>query len=139
MKRVGRQVSAQSGSVMRGKFTDSGYVKLCAHKIYTEDDDSQVDLILAVEDSGIGIPADQGTLIFESFRQQDGQSTSQYGGTGLGLAITKRLDEMMKGQISVESVPNKGSRFVFTLREAKMATSPNAKPEDTPPSNQHHI
>jgi len=111
------------------KFTDSGYVKLCANKIDTEE--GHVDLILAVEDSGIGIPADQQVLIFESFRQQDGQSTRQYGGTGLGLTITKRLVEMMNGQISVESVPNKGSRFEITLREVKMATTPNAKQEET--------
>jgi len=103
------------------KFTDSGYVKLCADKIYTEND--HVDLILAVEDSGIGIPADQQALIFESFKQQDGQSTRQYGGTGLGLAITKRLVEMMNGQISLESIPGKGSRFEIILRKVEMATT----------------
>jgi len=105
------------------KFTDSGYIKLCANNIYTEDDHSKVNLIMAVEDSGIGIPADQQALIFESFRQQDGQSTRQYGGTGLGLAITKRLVEMMNGQISVESRPGKGSRFEIALHEVKVAVT----------------
>jgi CheY-like chemotaxis protein len=103
------------------KFTESGYIKLCANKIYTEDDHSEVDLIIAVEDSGIGIPADQQALIFESFRQQDGQSTRQYGGTGLGLAITKRLVEMMNGHISIKSNPGKGSRFEIALHEVKVA------------------
>jgi len=105
------------------KFTESGYIKLCANKIETEDDHSKLDLILAVEDSGIGIPADQQALIFESFRQQEGQSTRQYGGTGLGLAITKRLVEMMNGQISVESNPGKGSRFEITLHEVKVSVT----------------
>jgi PAS domain S-box-containing protein len=114
------------------KFTDSGYVKLCANKIDIEDDHSKVDLILTVEDSGIGIPSDQQALIFDSFKQQDGQSTSKYGGTGLGLTITKRLVEMMNGQISVESNPGKGSRFEITLRKVEMAyTTPNVKPDNT--------
>ena len=112
------------------KFTDSGYIKLCANNIYTEDDRSKVDLILAVEDSGIGIPADQQALIFESFKQQDGQSTRQYGGTGLGLAITKRLVELMNGQILVESRPGKGSRFEIALHEVKVAVAPNAVMQD---------
>jgi len=103
------------------KFTDSGYIKLCANKRYTEYDHSEVDLILAVEDSGIGIPADQQALIFESFRQQDGQSTRKYGGTGLGLAISKRLVEMMNGHISIKSSPGKGSRFEIALHEVKVA------------------
>ncbi|MCK5525038.1 MAG: PAS domain S-box protein [Thiomargarita sp.] len=102
------------------KFTDSGYIKLCANKIYRKN--SRIDLILAVEDSGIGIPADQQSLIFESFRQQDGQSTRKYGGTGLGLAITKRLVEMMDGEISVSNNPDKGSRFEITLRKVEIAT-----------------
>ncbi len=114
------------------KFTDSGYIKLCANKIDTEAEHSQVDLIIAVEDSGIGIPADQQALIFESFRQQDGQSTRQYGGTGLGLAITKRLVEMMNGHISVESNPGKGSRFEIALHEVKVAATPPAVRQDNP-------
>ena len=105
------------------KFTDSGYIKLCANKIHTEDAHSKVDLIIAVEDSGIGIPAEQQALIFESFRQQDGQSTRKYGGTGLGLAITKRLVEMMNGHILVESSPGKGSRFEIILHAIKVATT----------------
>jgi PAS domain S-box-containing protein len=112
------------------KFTDSGYIKLCANKIYTEDDHSKVDLILAVEDSGIGIPAEQQALIFESFRQQDGQSTRKYGGTGLGLAISKRLVEMMNGQIFVESTPGKGSRFEIALHEVKVAATLKAVMQD---------
>ena len=105
------------------KFTETGYVKVCAHKKYTEDDHSQINLILAVEDTGIGIPTDQQALIFKSFRQQDGQSTRQYGGTGLGLAITKRLVEMMNGVISVESLPGEGSRFEITLQRMEIATT----------------
>jgi PAS domain S-box-containing protein len=114
------------------KFTDSGYVKLCVKKIYTEDSKSKVDLIIAVEDSGIGIPSDQQVLIFESFGQQDGQSTRKYGGTGLGLTITKRLVEMMNGQISVKSVPGKGSRFEIALHQVKVAaTQPAVRPDNT--------
>jgi signal transduction histidine kinase len=117
------------------KFTESGYIKLCANKeAYTNQE--QIDLILVVEDSGIGIPADQQALIFESFRQQDGQSTRQYGGTGLGLAITKRLVEMMNGEISVESNPGKGSRFEIILHEVKVAdTQPTVTQHDTFDSN----
>jgi len=112
------------------KFTDSGYVKLYANKVYAKD--NHIDLILAVEDSGIGIPSDQHSLIFESFKQQDGQSNRKYGGTGLGLAITKRLVEMMNGQISVKSNPGKGSRFEIILRKVKIATTTRVvKPDNT--------
>jgi len=118
------------------KFTDSGYITLCAKKIYTKDDHSEVNLILAVKDSGIGIPANQQALIFESFRQQDGQSTRQYGGTGLGLAITKRLVEMMNGHITVESHPGKGSCFEITLHGVKVAvTLPTVMQDNTFDSN----
>jgi signal transduction histidine kinase len=101
------------------KFTESGYIKLCVHHLNRKD--HHIDLILAVEDSGIGIPLDQQNGIFEPFKQQDGQRNCQYGGTGLGLAISKRLIEMMNGQITVESFPGKGSRFEITLREVKIA------------------
>ncbi|MDM8563902.1 response regulator, partial [Candidatus Marithioploca araucensis] len=111
------------------KFTDSGYIKLCANKeAYTNQE--QIDLILAVEDSGIGIPSNQQAFIFESFRQVDGQSSRKYGGTGLGLAITKRLIELMNGEISVESNPGKGSRFEIILHEVKVAVSQPAFMQD---------
>ncbi|RKZ50685.1 MAG: hypothetical protein DRR16_02290 [Candidatus Parabeggiatoa sp. nov. 3] len=92
------------------------------------EDHSQIDLIIAVADTGIGIPPSQREMIFESFRQQEGQSTQQYGGTGLGLAITKRLVEMMKGQIAVKSNDVQGSIFEITLRHVDVsATQSSAK------------
>jgi len=109
------------------KFTQTGYVKLSAKKIDTENDHSKIDLIIAVEDSGIGIPANQQALIFDSFIQVDGQSTRKYGGTGLGLAITKRLVEMMDGQILVTSTPDKGSRFEIVLHEIKVVAIHKSK------------
>lgn len=108
------------------KFTHYGYVKLCA---YQKNEANYLDLTLVVEDSGIGIPYDQQASIFESFKQQDGQSTRQYEGTGLGLAITKRLVEMMNGQITVTSVSKQGSRFEVILREIEIATTDVKKEE----------
>jgi len=93
------------------KFTHKGYVKLTVNKSFTRDDQGKLKLVFAVEDTGIGIPEDQQTLIFDAFRQQENQDTFQYGGTGLGLSITRRLVEMMGGMISVESKWGKGSIF----------------------------
>ncbi|HIE00078.1 MAG TPA: PAS domain S-box protein [Thiotrichaceae bacterium] len=127
------------------KFTDKGYIKLSAKILPTsfskggevptvnlkknegEMADSQIDLIITIEDTGIGIPNDQQALIFESFRQQDGQSTRKYGGTGLGLAITKRLVEMMNGQILVKSRVVQGSVFEITLREVEVSSTESVK------------
>ncbi|MDM8557810.1 response regulator [Candidatus Parabeggiatoa sp. HSG14] len=110
------------------KFTKHGYIKLCAN-IYTNH--NHIDLVIAIEDSGIGISLDQQTLIFEAFKQQDGQSTREYGGTGLGLAITKRLVEMMNGKISVTSSLDKGSRFEITLQKVKtVAITEKSKPDN---------
>jgi len=68
-----------------------------------------------VSDTGIGIPKSLHEKIFERFRQADETAQRLYGGAGLGLAISKRLVELMGGRIWVESEPNKGSRFSFTL------------------------
>lgn len=105
------------------KFTHKGYIKVSAHKIYKNEDHSRVDLVIAVEDTGIGIPKDQIDLIFESFRQQDGQSNRTYGGTGLGLSITKRLVELMNGEISVRSTVNAGSVFELTLHDVAVSAA----------------
>jgi PAS domain S-box-containing protein len=103
------------------KFTDTGYIKLTAQKIDQSNEQSKIDLIISVTDTGIGIPENQQAIIFESFRQQDGQSSRKYGGTGLGLAITKRLVEMMNGQISLQSQEGKGSVFEIRLRKVEVS------------------
>jgi signal transduction histidine kinase/FixJ family two-component response regulator len=96
------------------KFTHQGFVNIHASFINVSENTGQ--MILEVEDSGIGIPVKQQELIFEAFRQQSGQSNRKYGGVGLGLAISKRLVEKMNGSISVKSVVDKGS--VFTIEFA---------------------
>ena len=72
-------------------------------------------LQFSVRDTGIGIPVDRLARLFKSFSQADASTTRYYGGTGLGLAISKRLVELMGGKMWVESVPEKGSSFHFTL------------------------
>jgi CheY-like chemotaxis protein/HPt (histidine-containing phosphotransfer) domain-containing protein len=75
-------------------------------------------LHFSVRDTGIGIPVDRLARLFKSFSQADASTSRQYGGTGLGLAISKRLVELMGGKMWVESVPQKGSTFHFTLTAA---------------------
>ncbi|MDQ6700607.1 MAG: response regulator [Acidobacteriota bacterium] len=94
------------------KFTHRGEVLLRVEK------DAQADapggLQFAISDTGIGIPSDKLSMVFESFTQADSTTTSTYGGTGLGLAISKRLVELMAGRISVRSQVGAGSTFSFT-------------------------
>jgi CheY-like chemotaxis protein len=72
-------------------------------------------LHFSVRDTGIGIPVDRLARLFKSFSQADASTTRRFGGTGLGLAISKKLVEWMGGKMWVESVPEKGSTFHFTL------------------------
>jgi len=92
------------------KFTHRGSVKVELIADKQELDSFSYDIVFNIVDSGIGIPEDQIELIFEPFKQRDGQS-SKYGGTGLGLSITRRLAEMMNGEIYVKSEPGIGSTF----------------------------
>jgi len=103
------------------KFTDEGYVKLSIDKIPIEADPTRITLVFTVEDTGIGIPEDQIEKIFQAFEQQKGQS-QRYGGTGLGLAITRRLVEIMDGELSVTSQVNKGSTFTILLQNVEVSS-----------------
>jgi CheY-like chemotaxis protein/HPt (histidine-containing phosphotransfer) domain-containing protein len=76
---------------------------------------SQWFLHFSVRDTGIGIPVDGLARLFKSFSQADASTTRRYGGTGLGLAISKKLVEIMGGKMWVESVPQAGSTFHFTV------------------------
>ncbi len=94
------------------KFTEQGEVFI---RISLDDaQEDGVTLRFAVRDSGIGMTAEQTAKLFHPFTQADSSTTRRYGGTGLGLTICKRLVEMMGGEISVASVPGRGSEFTFT-------------------------
>jgi signal transduction histidine kinase len=90
------------------KFTDKGSVSINVNN-------SCGALTVAVCDTGPGIAPSNQTKIFEEFQQADSSTTKEKGGTGLGLAISKRIIEMHKGQLKVESVLDEGSRFFFTI------------------------
>ncbi|HEY3426976.1 MAG TPA: PAS domain S-box protein [Negativicutes bacterium] len=106
------------------KFTDLGSIKLSAEKrCYANHDHRQLDLIITVKDTGIGIPQAEQQRIFESFRQQSGQNNRKYGGTGLGLSISKKLSEMMQGEISLQSVVGVGSAFTVTLHDVEVVSA----------------
>jgi signal transduction histidine kinase/CheY-like chemotaxis protein len=96
------------------KFTERGGVTVQVE--VTEQSATNVTLQFAVADTGIGIPADRQTAIFEPFTQADGSTTRRFGGTGLGLTISKTLAEMMGGRIWLESEPGKRTTFHFTAK-----------------------
>ena len=112
------------------KFTEKGFVRIEVQKRDSVGGDG-IDLSIAVEDTGIGIPAQYHADIFEAFKQKDGQSTKRFGGTGLGLSITKRLVEMMDGTITVQSEENKGSRFQIVIPHVAIVPAA-AEPEALP-------
>jgi len=94
------------------KFTEHGEVY--ANVWLEERTEQTVRLHCAVQDTGIGIPADKLDCLFESFSQVDRSTTRRFGGTGLGLAISAKLVDLMHGKIRVESELGKGSTFHFT-------------------------
>ncbi len=95
------------------KFTESGGVSVEVTMVERRAADVRVHV--AVRDTGIGIPADRRTAIFESFTQADDSTTRTYGGTGLGLTICSQLVELMGGSLAVESEVGKGSTFWFDI------------------------
>jgi CheY-like chemotaxis protein len=94
------------------KFTDSGEIVVSTELIKKDED--QATLKFSVQDTGIGMTEEQAAKLFQPFSQADTSTTRKYGGTGLGLTISKRLAEMMGGEIWVESEQGRGSTFSFT-------------------------
>jgi signal transduction histidine kinase/ActR/RegA family two-component response regulator len=99
------------------KFTEQGSITLRVRLL--EDQPDEVLLRIEVQDTGIGIAAEDQSRLFTAFEQADGSMTRKYGGTGLGLAISKRLVQMMGGEVGVDSQPGSGSTFWFTVRLGK--------------------
>ena len=94
------------------KFTDTGEIVVSTDLVKTSKD--RISLKFSVSDTGIGLTDEQAGKLFQSFTQADTSTTRKYGGTGLGLTISKRLVEMMAGEIWVESEPGQGRTFSFT-------------------------
>ncbi|HNA33521.1 MAG TPA: ATP-binding protein, partial [Flavobacteriales bacterium] len=95
------------------KFTERGGVTIRAS--IAERSIDRCSLVVAVSDTGIGIPEDRLEKIFEEFTQAYSDTTRKYGGTGLGLTISKRLAELQGGSISVTSQRDKGSTFTVAI------------------------
>ena len=111
------------------KFTESGQILLNVQR--KGEYDGVVELLFAVSDKGIGIPEDHQQRIFDAFSQVDSSMARKFGGTGLGLSISSRLVQLMGGRIWLESTPNEGSTFYFTIlfkKQSKEKTMPQASP-----------
>ena len=115
------------------KFTSEGFVKLNIHVVREYED--LIDLKIKVTDSGIGISENKLSLIFESFSQvHSNDATKYFGGTGLGLSITRKITELMEGEISAKSELGVGSVFCvkLTFKKGEAITTINHLASDTP-------
>lgn len=114
------------------KFTFKGNIEI---RVKVEKmNDKTCQLHFSVKDSGIGIPEDKLTTIFDVFTQADSSTTRRFGGTGLGLAISKRLVEMMDGRIWVESEEFQGSIFHFLAGFEIAKEKKSVQPEEALPA-----
>ncbi|UUY06489.1 PAS domain S-box protein [Pseudomonas sp. J452] len=108
------------------KFTQHGQVVVRVEQVRRDAD--QVRLRIEVADSGIGISSEQLTQIFQGFTQAEASTTRRYGGTGLGLVISKRMVQLMGGELQVASVLGEGSRFWFEI-DLSVVAAPELREE----------
>jgi PAS domain S-box-containing protein len=112
------------------KFTDEGNIMISVKML--DESKENYHLLFTISDTGIGIPEEMLSEIFESFTQASSDISKKYGGTGLGLTITKKLIEFQNGNIGVESTKNKGSKFIFDLTFGKSDKKTAGKSEHIP-------
>jgi signal transduction histidine kinase len=103
-----------------GKFTKDGKVILRASRIAAPNGD---EIVMEVEDTGIGIPPEAIARLFTDFNQASSETSKSYGGTGLGLAVSRQLAQLLNGDIHVESEPGRGSTFTVRLPVAVPAVA----------------
>ncbi|MCW8838997.1 MAG: transporter substrate-binding domain-containing protein [Thiovulaceae bacterium] len=104
------------------KFTDDGYISIKAYVDEVFEHNSKINIIIEVEDSGIGIDKSNQENIFNTFEQTDNQDVKKYGGTGLGLSISRKLANLMDGSLNVKSELGKGANFILTLNNIDIAS-----------------
>jgi len=109
------------------KFTYTGSV--IVRVMLDDETTTNVTLHISVQDTGIGMTEEQQKKLFNAFNQLDPKITKKFGGSGLGLVICKKLLEQMQGNIDLESVPNQGSTFWFSLTVDKFAEIPSVDAE----------
>jgi signal transduction histidine kinase/CheY-like chemotaxis protein len=115
------------------KFTHQGQVTITTE--LSLHGNNQATLTIIVNDTGVGISKEQQTGLFSPFIQADESTTRKFGGTGLGLSITRKICQLLGGDVTVESTPNKGSTFTATIdvellkNEAVKVDSPNIQPK----------
>ena len=108
------------------KFTERGSIVLRCELQRAEAD--ALSVRFAVRDTGVGVPPDKLDGLFNAFEQADASTTRRFGGTGLGLAITRRLAQLMGGEVGVHSMPGQGSCFWFS---ARLQRAPGVRPPET--------
>jgi signal transduction histidine kinase len=111
-EKIRRVVENLAGNAV--KFTDKGGEV----EILVQLDEASNEIIIKVNDNGIGVKEEYQKYIFEKFTQADSSSSRKYGGTGLGLSIVRKATERMGGMVGVESEPSQGSKFWLQLHAA---------------------
>lgn len=119
------------------KFSDSGD-RVAVRVTLLEQTERDALLEFSVQDTGIGISAEQQERLFQAFSQADSSTTRQFGGTGLGLAISKNIVQMMGGTLGMESEPGVGSTFTCAIRLGKQqgVTAPHPEADEAHHSTQ---
>lgn len=108
------------------KFTQQGEIELRAER---QRMDSREWIVFKVTDTGIGLSPEQIVKLFQDFTQADPSTTRKFGGTGLGLALTRRFCQMMGGDVTLQSIPGKGSTFTIKIPAVVVEVKPDSPPD----------